>query len=50
MSKVMFNFQYNKSIIKLELKFWYEFVKHMLYFVESAAFNEFLYSLPKSCL
>ena len=34
---IMFNFQYRKGIIKLELKFWYEYVKHALYFVESAA-------------
>ena len=31
--------------------FWYEFVKHVLYFVGSAAaLNEFLYFLLKSCL
>ena len=37
MTKVMFNFKYYKDIIKLEIKnCWYEFVKHILYFVESA--------------
>ena len=31
--------------------YWYEFVKHLLYFVESVpALNEFLYLLLKSCL
>ena len=44
MAKVVFNFQYRKGIIKSESKFWYEFVKHVLYFVESAAaLNEFKY-------
>ena len=44
--------QNHKGIIKLELKqFWYEFVRHALYFVEcAAALNEFYYVLPKSCL
>ena len=42
MTKVMFNFQYHKGIIKLESKFLYECVKHVLYFLESAAaLNEF---------
>ena len=48
----MFNFQYHKGIIKLELKKnWYEFVKHLLYFVESAAaLNEFFHLFLKSSL
>ena len=51
MTKVVFNFQYRKGIIKSESNFWYEFVKQVLYFVESAAaLNEFKYFLPKSCL
>ena len=52
MTKVMFNFQFYKGIIKSEfIFFWFESVKHVLYFVESvAALNEFNYFLLKSCL
>ena len=50
----VFNFQYHKGILKLELKFraiwlksdWiygFELVKLFLFFVESAAENEFLH-------
>ena len=51
MTQVMFNFQYHKGIIILELKKnFYEFVRHASYFVEStAALNEFLYFLLKVC-
>ena len=39
-----------KSLLQL-LLLKYEFLKHVLYFVESAAaFNEFKYFLPKSYL
>ena len=50
--KVMFNFQYHKGIIKSESTFFgMKFVKHVLYFEESAAaLNKFKYFLPKSCL
>ena len=48
MTKIMFNFQHKKGII---IFLRYEFVKYVLYFVEcAAAWNEFLYVLPKSCL
>ena len=46
MTKVKFNFQYHKGIIKLELKFLGKTLlsMHLLYFVESAAaLNEFLF-------
>ena len=44
MTKVMFNFQIHRGIIKSEIKmFWNGFVKAALYFSESAAaLNEFL--------
>ena len=46
--KVMFNIQYHKGNIKYNM-FWYELVKYLLYFVESAAaLNELLYLLLKS--
>ena len=47
---------YHKTISQghnqVGIKFcWYEFVKHVLNVVESAAaLNEFKYVLPKSCL
>ena len=49
---VMFNFSISQGHNQVGIKmFWYEFVKHVLYFVESAAaLNEFKYFLPKSCL
>ena len=44
MTKFVFNFQYHKHNLVGIKDFWYEFVKHVLYFVESAAaFNRFLY-------
>ena len=43
MTKVMFDIQHHKGKIRSESNvFWYELVKHVLYFVESAAdLNEF---------
>ena len=45
MTKVMFNFQIHRGIIKSEIKmFWNGFVKAALYFSESAAaLNELKY-------
>ena len=52
MTKVVLKFSISQGHNQVGIKiFWYEFVKQVLYFVESAAaLNEFKYFLPKSCL
>ena len=50
MIEVMFYFQLDKGIINLEFLGGFEFVQHLLYFVEiAAALNEFVYLLLESC-